>query len=57
MGQAAVGLGAPKAQPKPKTKAEPKGKPIKFAQKSNEIPLDEITKTCADNQTTYSAHP
>jgi hypothetical protein len=57
MGQAAGGIGAPKAQPKPQSKAKPKQKVIKIASKSTEIPLDEITNIRAENQPTYSAHP
>jgi hypothetical protein len=57
MGQAAGGIGAPKAQPKPQSKAKPKQKLIKIASKSTEIPLDEITNIRAENQPTYSAHP
>jgi hypothetical protein len=57
MGQAAVGIGAPKAQPKPQSEAKRMQKSIKFIPKMPEIPLSEITKPRAENGTTYSAHP
>jgi hypothetical protein len=57
MGQAVSGIGAPKARTKSQTTEKLKQKSIKFAPKPNEIPLGEIPKTCAENLTTYSAHP
>jgi hypothetical protein len=57
MGQTALGVAAPKAQPKPQMNAKLKQKPIKFAPKPNEIPRGERVGFRAENQTTYSAHP